>query len=759
MSTQKPYSFRGRIRPKPEQPNMLQMVELLHQRMSFIYKRLSSHEQVKKSIFSIQMQDGLEELAREDGYNAPRTKEEIKAIKSDPNYPGWYIDGSVIVEERDLGISGTLGQEDREGLAHLILTIENDETESIYVVHISRLFRDQTLIDGLSFGELCKEHNVIIVMPNMRLNLRDKMHMRIYRMELERAADELEIMKLRMGGTRQLKAKQGYYAAGAVAVGYYINKEKQSKDYDRPVIYQPHASIITRIAQLAQELNYSPLLVARRMRKEEEIYIPPFPSELQYMETRSATKLMKMVDGKGFLISPKFVARVLTNPIYIGWWVWGGEVVNKNNHTPILDEDTFWMIQDRFASRKTRGRAVYHEPYTLEGLLWCVSENHEGLIAHVSTDKFDERYRCHGGYELGTEDHHCFSTIKRVLDGPLSEFVVSQCAYSKYADELIIHLKNSYDEAREKAETSKRDLARLDKEIDTLKQNLAYTKTREQAEMLLEMIEARRAEKTRLSQIEAYPAGRVGKKVRLDQENIDKVKGFLQSIRTIWDEQPSGFKNEFLSIILDKIIIRPERSRFRLSIIWATGHQQEILIHRPHFSSSPENKWTADEVRTLKEKYPAAAWHEIFDGLPRKSISAILTKAKKLGLLSQRERGDDEERTRCDWTPEEDILLTDAITGKIKLSLGELIARLRRHPSGIPFRIKKMGLVEKPEPIQNIEWEVVSWGKEDDGDGDRPDSDNGNNGDKGRGDLVAAELATDRSLTVGSSNGFQGQHF
>ena len=668
MTTEKSYSFNGRIRPKPEQPNMLQMVELPHKRMSFVYKRLSSHEQVKKSIFSIQMQDALEELAREDGYNAPLTKEEIKAIKSDPNYPGWYINGSVVVEERDLGFSGTLGQEEREGLAHLVATIEHDETESIYVVHISRLFRDQTLIDGLSFGELCKEHNVVIVMPNMRLNLRDKMHMRIYRMELERAADELEIMKLRMGGSRQLKAKQGFYAAGAVAVGYYVNKEKQSKEYDRFMVYEPHASIIRQIAQLAQELNYSPLLVARHMRKE-GIYVPPFPSEMQHMENRSATKLMKMVDGKGFAITPKFVSRVLSNPIYIGWWLWGGEIISKNNHPPILDEDTFWMIQDRFTARKTRGRAVYKEPYMLEGLLWCISEKHAGFISHMSTDKYDQRYRCHGGYELGRADHTCFSTMLRTLEEPISEFIVSQCSYPKYADELIVHLKNSYDEAKDKAERYKRELARLDKEIDTLKQNLAYTSTRKQAEMLMDLIDTRLAEKARLSQIDSYPGGRVGKKIRLDQESIDKVRGFLQKISTIWDDQPNSFKNEFLSIVLDKIIIKPERSNYIATILWATGHEQQIFIHRPYFNSSPVNLWTEDEVRILKEKYPAAPWSEIFDSLPRKSITAVLSKAQHLGLLDKRQRGDDEERTRCDWTPEEDQLLTDAITGRIKLSL------------------------------------------------------------------------------------------
>jgi Resolvase, N terminal domain len=77
------------------------------------------------------------------------------------------------VERRDLGISGTKGWEERPDLAALIQAIEADEVEAVYVVHISRISRDQTLIDGLEFGELCKQHRVLIVMPTMRLNLRD----------------------------------------------------------------------------------------------------------------------------------------------------------------------------------------------------------------------------------------------------------------------------------------------------------------------------------------------------------------------------------------------------------------------------------------------------------------------------------------------------------------------------------------------------------------------------------------------------------
>ena len=87
-------TFAGRLREKKQKPNLLELVELPHRRKALIYQRLSTHEQVKKSVYSVAMQDSLAGMAKEDGYPA----------------------SMIIVEKRDLGISGTLSKEDRQGL-------------------------------------------------------------------------------------------------------------------------------------------------------------------------------------------------------------------------------------------------------------------------------------------------------------------------------------------------------------------------------------------------------------------------------------------------------------------------------------------------------------------------------------------------------------------------------------------------------------------------------------------------------------------
>jgi DNA invertase Pin-like site-specific DNA recombinase len=191
----------GRLKPVMAPPEPGDLVRLLLIRKAFIYQRLSTHEQRKKSLWSMEMQEALRGQALADGYR----------------------EDQILVERRDLGISGTKGRDERPGLAALIRAIEADEVESVYVVHLSRISRDQTLIDGLEFGELCKQHGVLIVMPTMRLNLRDAMHLRLYRQEIERAADEIELLKLRLGGLKRHKALSGRFDGRSVAPGYLVD--------------------------------------------------------------------------------------------------------------------------------------------------------------------------------------------------------------------------------------------------------------------------------------------------------------------------------------------------------------------------------------------------------------------------------------------------------------------------------------------------------------------------------------------------------
>jgi DNA invertase Pin-like site-specific DNA recombinase len=149
----------------PEKNSLLD-IDMMHLpllRYAIVYKRLSTYEQIHSSIFSIERQHQLEDIAIRDGYKPGMTKEEIVALKDVVGYPGFYKNGQIIVIESDLGRSGCSGQEKRPGLAMMMEFIRKDVIESIYAIDISRIFRDNKLISAPAFAVLCKEHNVIVI--------------------------------------------------------------------------------------------------------------------------------------------------------------------------------------------------------------------------------------------------------------------------------------------------------------------------------------------------------------------------------------------------------------------------------------------------------------------------------------------------------------------------------------------------------------------------------------------------------------------
>jgi hypothetical protein len=71
-------TFGGRIRPQEDDDAKWEdLLELPNQGIAFVYQRLSSHEQVKEHVYSVQAQDDLVDLAQKDGYPEYQTMSRI----------------------------------------------------------------------------------------------------------------------------------------------------------------------------------------------------------------------------------------------------------------------------------------------------------------------------------------------------------------------------------------------------------------------------------------------------------------------------------------------------------------------------------------------------------------------------------------------------------------------------------------------------------------------------------------------------------
>jgi DNA invertase Pin-like site-specific DNA recombinase len=637
-----------RIKPVPPPRDPSGLLRLPLARKAFVYQRLSTHEQKRKSLWSLEMQDALAEQAKADGYR----------------------EDQVIVERRDLGISGTKGWEERPGLAALIRAIEADEVEAVYVVHISRISRDQTLIDGLEFGELCKQHGVLIIMPTMRLNLRDAMHLRLYRQEIERAADEIELLKLRLGGPLRHKALSGRFDGRSVAAGYLLDHDRHSESYERYVIYPPHAEVVRAIFRAL--ITTGTLTRAARWLRDRHIIFPAFgpevpPEDVTRCSLARSTKPLRGPGGLG--IAPHLVKSIVTNPVYLGWWLVDGRVVHTENHPAIIDEETFLLAQELLAShgrrRANSTRLTDYGPQLLSGLLWCCK--HDVLRRMVGTlTPYAGRYRCDYDYVIAHADNMCTILDARILDEPITDLVLRRCSFAEHAEAVLAQIEAEYDTAREEARRRQRELAHLQQEVETLKHNLALTRTPEQVAIIFEQIDQRMQRITELADETNSPVGRV-----LSTAQVATVKAFLANLSAGWEKQPPDLRNELFRLLLERVVIEADVDHVTATVVWRSGLQQHLWIERPRRRRAGKGLWTGAEDTWLQQHYATATPAALQARFPQRSYRAIRRRAERLGL--QRPHGGMPKPKKA-WGQEDSAVLQAYAAGEISYS--DLLAQL-----------------------------------------------------------------------------------
>ena len=684
-STKPELSFGGRVRSKKDAGPPSVRLNCL--RLAFVYQRLSTTEQKKNSRYSLERQDDLERLAHEDG----------------------YAEDLVYVERRDLGISGTKGQEEREGLAYLIELIEQDKVESIYLIEISRISRDQTLITGLQFGELCREHGVIIVTPTMRLNLRDEMHMRMYRYEIDRAAEELKSIRFRMQGAKEMKARHGYHVGNSIPPGFVIDTDEKlpngglNPNYQKYKIYEPHAEIArTLFRKMARPGAYLRGVALECQR--EGIIFPRLPDELLAVKSNAASFARTPPNPDGsYPITVGRLESIVSNPAYIGWFIWSGQVISRNNHPAIIDEDTFWAVQKK---RQWKGvhRTVFYDPLPLAGLVYC---NHHDparrLIASNKSNRKRAQYLCRDEDQQGRQ---CTSFTAYILEDPIADLIIAQCSFPEYTDRVLKRLSADYEEAKDKVAAYKREYQRIVNEIDTLKENLSRTRTPEQVDMMLELIDAKMKEREELASMENQPMGQV-----MSAAEVKTVAEFLTNLETRWDNMTDGVKNTFLSLLLEKLDIRFDAATITAKITWRTRIRQTIKIERPLIND--RKVWTDVENAVLRAHYLTMERPELCALLPNRTWGSIRRQSVNLGMKRPVEL-----RTRisseCPYTEAEDQVIR--AFHAYQLTREEMRKRLpTRSDDSMALRAHKLGFGRRP---RRVKWQLLKTEQLKDGEED-----------------------------------------
>ena len=662
---------------------------------AFIYGRVSTQGQVRQSRESIMDIAKQVEVAKNDGFPTGLKLEEVekwlKAIQNGEDVPRVIEDGDVTVNCKDLGLSGSLDEDKREGLRDLRQGVESDHDGTVYLTEgMSRLARDRDRVLGYKLLKLLKEHKCRIRTPEGVYNPAIPRDWENLADDIEDSADEMKKLGIRLHRRRASKAAEGKHVGTPVCPGFIVKIEGQRSDgsyiLDYWVPYPPHQEVV--ITALEEVVRQRSVFRAVKVLHAAGTVFPFFPDELKYMETRSALRLYPR-NNRGYVITTNTLKNLATNLNLTGTWEWG-DVIRENNHPPIVPLDLFLQAYEIATSNKPRGKAAYAEPMEWAGLLYCYNHDMPKRVSSYNTRK---RWACNQDQHLGLAPR-CLYIEDHLLTPPLTAEFLRCLDLTPYAEEVLEKLKSEVSESSYEENRRRQREAELRAHIANLKRYLGSDNP-EREETYWSLIKEAQDELQMLRDRPPTPKSTV--------VDLERVRQFLDNLEENWAKYPSRLRNHLLKLLIDRVEMRHDRSHIECIIVWKMGLRQTVDIQRPQAHYTPENRWSAEETRLLRMLWPSASWEAILAALPERNKSAIYLRATRL-RLSRRGIRKAPGKSML-WTQEEVDQLKDCYLIK-GLSKIEIADRLGRTKGAIEHKVSEMKLI-RPKELRRYKQQLV----------------------------------------------------
>ena len=667
---------------------------------AFIYGRVSTQEQVRQSHESIMEIAKLVTIARKDGYHTGLEHQEtetwLQSIQNGEDVPKVSEDGDVVVNCRDLGLSGSLGEDKRPGLRDLWLGVEGEEIGTVYLTEgMSRLSRDRDRVLGYKLLKLLKEHKCRIRTPEGTYNPAIPRDWENLADDIEDSADEMKKLGIRLHRRRASKAAEGKHVGTPVCPGFIVKIEGQRSDgsyiMNHWEPYPPHREVV--IAALEELVRQRSIFRAVRALRAAGTVFPFFPDELKYMETRSSLRLYPR-NNRGYVITTNTLKNLATNLSLTGTWAWG-DVIRENNHPAIVPVDLFLQAYEIATSNKPRGKAAYAEPMEWLGLLYCYNHDAPKRVSGYNSRK---RWACNQDCHLGLAPR-CLYIEDHLLTTPLTTEFLRCLDLTPHAEGVLERLKSEVSESSFEENRYRKREAELKTHIANLKRYLG-SEDPEREETYWSLIKEAQDELQMIKQKPPTPRSTV--------IDLERVRQFLDNLEDNWAGYPSRLRNHLLKLLIDRVELRHDRSHIECTIVWKMGFRQVVNIQRHQAHYAIEKHWNAEEIRLLRMLWPSASWEAMLAALAERNMSAIRNMATRLRLSRQGMKSLPGRSLL--WTQEEIDQLKDCYLTN-GLSITEIADRLGRTEQAVEAKIRAMKL-RRPKELRRYRRPLV-WQADD----------------------------------------------
>ncbi|MBV9688146.1 MAG: recombinase family protein [Ktedonobacteraceae bacterium] len=560
---------------------------------------------------------------------------------------GWDED-HIILFTQDLAKSGKLRIDQREGLLTLIEYIEKGVIKTVLVFLEDRLFRDETGIQYNVFIDVCKRHGVKVVTPHMTYDFTNPFHVKQFRWRCEEAADYLrDYVVQRLHGAKNRLSESGKYAGRAIPVGFIVDREETivvegkiipNPTYRKFIVYEPHAKIVRWLFRRYWELNGKLRTLCRELQNLPFVF-PEFEADVDVAKCLTQYHL-KQVPG-GYHISRPGLIGLLTNVAYLGYWIHMGEVVSKDNHDAIVEQDLFWYAFNRLSpylingerNEEKHGYIRYSRKEPIPALLKNVIGSRNGGRVYVSTSGLTDKpiYIIEQKDQRLVLKYHA-ATPCREVDDLFSSRLVERMRETKRYEHYREYATQLQQERDQITGSIKQQLAEIDRQMEGTLVSLSLP-----PDKLKKPLREKLAAKYDMlsSQKEELEAKLVA--LSSDQKTKKLMEYYLLADRlgSEWERIPFEHQQSLADVLVKGVYLDEMTAHWlRLEIDWLDPQWgvERTYIFRP---KGGHKTWTDAENKIIGELYPTAPREEILAKMPRRTWAAIIVQARKVGVTRQ----------------------------------------------------------------------------------------------------------------------------
>ncbi len=560
------------------------------------------------------------------------------------------VTGKIEIITDDEGKSGTLDIHKRSGLSRTVRLIEGEELLEgerigwVAAVNVSRLTRDEWLIVPGELMRACYGHDVWISTLRMDFNFKDEYCRRIFMMEAEEAARHLKWMKEVLGGGLQAASNKGVYDGREMSPGYIIDYREYldgyaiNPNYKKFRIYEPHAEKTEWLFQRYLELDGNFPALCREVEAMHPLY-PPFDRAQVHSKNISAFTGRKTMTEQGYTPTVHGILGILTNPVYIGWWLPRNGGLVEHHHDAIVSEELFTFAHKRLSSHDLNGNRVKPAGKARNGkaqaLLKKIIETPDGSSFYpFMASRGYLVYRARIYRKLTREEY--LSVEVSYLDCLfLDKFFERLQEWSRRGE--LAAWRERKKQAQDSHEEHNKGIRRSIKQAEARRQEM------------MDILSDPDVPKTKQMRIDyaTQIAGLEGKIAELERElkvipeeeenaTLYRIWDLIPALQQHWGKLPFEDRMMVVGAFTRRVITStPSLGWLKMEVEWKIGEKDSM--HQRRITNG--KTWTDDEDAIIRELWPTGDGGEILNRLPSRSYGAIKKRARDLEVRREKKGG------------------------------------------------------------------------------------------------------------------------